>query len=435
MQRVTVVAAVVAAIVAGTAGAQTGGVRCCPRIESYPSAWSPDGERLFFVSNLPGVRVGKRTLDAYVARVDGGGIEPMRADHPDGRFIRTPDGRRVAFRTHAGDLFLVDQSGERRREIAKRVVDRSISVTRDGRRIAYAVAVGLKVAYVYVADVATGDTRRLATGFATALSPDGTRLAVEDDDEVTVLEVDSGRLLYSSLGCCYNPRLPLFSPDGRRVALSADDRNDRSHVYVVDLTSGRVRDVAIGGEVDSWSPDGSRLAFAKGESAATIRADGTGLRRLPDGLLRVRFSPDWKRYAFAVPVLAGTELYIKARGRRPHRVGPSQCAVLIDRCVAGTSVGEAIRGGARRDVVLAGFGNDRVSGRAGHDRLEGEFGDDAITGGSGRDVLVGGTGRDLLVARDGQTDTIRCGAGRDRVRADRTDRVAEDCEAVQREAD
>jgi Ca2+-binding RTX toxin-like protein len=47
-------------------------------------------------------------------------------------------------------------------------------------------------------------------------------------------------------------------------------------------------------------------------------------------------------------------------------------------------------------------------------------------------VLDGGAGDDVLSARDGARDTIRCGAGRDTVTADRLDTVARDCERVSR---
>ncbi|MDX6732905.1 MAG: hypothetical protein QOC54_2853, partial [Baekduia sp.] len=55
-----------------------------------------------------------------------------------------------------------------------------------------------------------------------------------------------------------------------------------------------------------------------------------------------------------------------------------------------------------------------------------------IAGGSGNDTIIGGNGNDAISARDGEVDTIRCGAGRDRVTADAGDRVAGDCEVVAR---
>lgn len=53
-----------------------------------------------------------------------------------------------------------------------------------------------------------------------------------------------------------------------------------------------------------------------------------------------------------------------------------------------------------------------------------------LRGGPGPDVLRGGPGNDTVLVRDGGRDTVRCGAGRDRVLADRRDVVARDCEIV-----
>jgi len=66
--------------------------------------------------------------------------------------------------------------------------------------------------------------------------------------------------------------------------------------------------------------------------------------------------------------------------------------------------------------VLGGSGNDRID----------------ATGGASEDVVAGGTGNDTIKARDGALDRIACGPGRDRVVADRIDRVARGCEVVKR---
>jgi hypothetical protein len=47
-------------------------------------------------------------------------------------------------------------------------------------------------------------------------------------------------------------------------------------------------------------------------------------------------------------------------------------------------------------------------------------------------VLFGRAGNDVLSVRDARRDRVVCGAGRDRVVADRLDVVARDCERVTR---
>jgi Ca2+-binding RTX toxin-like protein len=76
--------------------------------------------------------------------------------------------------------------------------------------------------------------------------------------------------------------------------------------------------------------------------------------------------------------------------------------------------------------------DDALSGGDGNDHLVGGFGDDRLTGGSGTDRLNGGADDDRIGARDGRRDKVLCGGGRDRVSADRGDRVSGDCEVVHR---
>ena len=87
-------------------------------------------------------------------------------------------------------------------------------------------------------------------------------------------------------------------------------------------------------------------------------------------------------------------------------------------------------------IVKAGAGNDVVRlaadtpeaviyGEAGNDSLRGDTGEDRFRGGSGNDTIISFT-------RDNDRDSVQCGSGRDRVIADRADRVSKDCEKVTR---
>ncbi len=98
----------------------------------------------------------------------------------------------------------------------------------------------------------------------------------------------------------------------------------------------------------------------------------------------------------------------------------------------GTAAADVLRGGAGVDLLLGLGGNDTLHGGAGDDHLLGGDGADSITGGPGQDTIEGGRGADLIQAADRQRDVVRCGPGRDRVIADKIDRVARDCEVVRR---
>jgi Ca2+-binding RTX toxin-like protein len=91
-------------------------------------------------------------------------------------------------------------------------------------------------------------------------------------------------------------------------------------------------------------------------------------------------------------------------------------------------------GGVGDDRLSVGFGTDRgrADGGPGNDFITGAEGPDSIAGGSGTDRMSGRGGNDSIRARDGVRDTVRCGAGRDSVSADRGDNVSRDCERVRR---
>ena len=47
-------------------------------------------------------------------------------------------------------------------------------------------------------------------------------------------------------------------------------------------------------------------------------------------------------------------------------------------------------------------------------------------------MIEGGSGNDTILVRDGTRDRINCGSGRDKVTADRRDKIAKNCERVSR---
>ena len=92
-------------------------------------------------------------------------------------------------------------------------------------------------------------------------------------------------------------------------------------------------------------------------------------------------------------------------------------------CLFGLAGDDKLIGGTGNDLLNGGAGDDRLNGDAGDDRLKGGNGNDTLTPGAGKDRVEGGGGDDKISARDGARDTIDCGAGRDKVVADRNDTV------------
>jgi Ca2+-binding RTX toxin-like protein len=106
----------------------------------------------------------------------------------------------------------------------------------------------------------------------------------------------------------------------------------------------------------------------------------------------------------------------------------------------GSDGDDTLLGGPDADTLVGGAGTDRMNGGDGSDNLAGSRGADVLAGDSGPDRLAGdggvdvhraGQGNDFVSAADGHREIVDCGAGRDRARVDRNDRVI-GCERVVR---
>jgi Ca2+-binding RTX toxin-like protein len=99
--------------------------------------------------------------------------------------------------------------------------------------------------------------------------------------------------------------------------------------------------------------------------------------------------------------------------------------------IFGYGAADRLRGGGGHDCLLGGHGSDRLDGGAGDDRLTGGNGADVLIGGAGSNAYDAGAGNDVVDAVNGRIELVRCGAGKDRARVDRRDRVSS-CERVTR---
>ncbi len=57
---------------------------------------------------------------------------------------------------------------------------------------------------------------------------------------------------------------PRLSPDGQQLAVVIESRTEKSHIWIVDVTSGIFRRLTSDGDnlLPTWTPDGKRLAYA-----------------------------------------------------------------------------------------------------------------------------------------------------------------------------
>jgi hypothetical protein len=90
----------------------------------------------------------------------------------------------------------------------------------------------------------------------------------------------------------------------------------------------------------------------------------------------------------------------------------------------------SIKGNNRANTLVGTPNGDAIYGYGGPDRIDARGGGDALHLGSGSDKGQGGRGNDYIGAVDGSKDTISCGPGADRVKANPGDTVTKGCEKV-----
>jgi hypothetical protein len=92
----------------------------------------------------------------------------------------------------------------------------------------------------------------------------------------------------------------------------------------------------------------------------------------------------------------------------------------------------SIKGDDRANTLAGTPNDDSIYGFGGADSIHAWAGDDTLRLGGGSDQGQGARGNDHIRAVDWSKDTIYCGFGADRVKANPGDNVAEGCEKVKR---
>jgi hypothetical protein len=195
---------------------------------------------------------------------------------------------------------------------------------------------------------------------------------------------------------------------GLRACPAGSELDAESSLCVIRSTvGGESRTITVGRPFD-------------GPSGGTVVALGEARRRFKSRCLRGG-GP-----AFAI---VGTERADRVTGtNRRDRV----LALAGNDRVDGGRGDDCVDGGAGRDVLSGALGKDRIFGMSGADainggpdadHLEGGAGNDTLNAAFGRDRVIGGPGRDAInVSTAGPAATVRCGAGVDKVRANRNER-------------
>ena len=263
--------------------------------------WSPDGRRLYYISNRHGPR------DVYAQRLSGAG-------QPTGDPVRLTTGLDA----------------------------HTISLSQDGRRLAYASlttesniwSLALTAPFPVSGAAAVKVTTGTQSTESASISSDGKWLFYDSD-------LGGNMDLYRmSLATGIPERLttdpsddfaPEPSPNGREVAFHSWRGRGSRDIYVLPLDGGpvqRVTNTPLQEALATWSPDGNALAFIEFTTTGGIwiarRTNGmwgAPVRRLDHGFWP-NWSPDGRQLSFAGSILGG------ALGVVPVDSGPPR--ILLD---------------------------------------------------------------------------------------------------------
>ncbi|MBL0690349.1 MAG: PD40 domain-containing protein [Alphaproteobacteria bacterium] len=137
---------------------------------------------------------------------------------------------------------------------------------------------------------------------APTFSKDGSKIAMSKqfENDFNLVEINLKNNRFKRL--THNKNLidisPSYNHDGSKLVFSSDRNSQGQQLYVMDLTSKKVKRISFKGgnySAPTWSPDGKTIAFVKAKKnvfyLGTIRPDGTKEKILTSGWFLD--SPSW----------------------------------------------------------------------------------------------------------------------------------------------
>jgi Tol biopolymer transport system component len=233
--------------------------------------WSPDGQRLVFLSNRSG------NWDIWVAQADGTNHRNLTLSTgvDESAPVWSPDGTKIAFSRPSG-VWVMSSDGTLPTQITSLPGQQGIWWSPAGTMLAFSYREPMHYeGDVYVVPVAEGATPRNLTqtptvnDIAAGWSPDGTRLVFTREVLAGAGDFDVWTIAPDGTGANNLTNSPSsvdiageWTPDGTEI-LFTSDREGTNKIYRSGWTGGPVTPVLDNASVVDISPDGRRLLFTR----------------------------------------------------------------------------------------------------------------------------------------------------------------------------